>query len=120
MIGQHLLLSPVSTVVKPTYSVSDHRPNPTQRGSRNALGGITSRRHARLVEEHRFDLHVGVLDEIVGLITCRRRATPAQDRKTTSMDRRRVSSPCEDNVNGGQVDGREVSRTGVQVERVES
>ena len=31
-----------------------------------------------------------------------------------------VSSPCEDNVNGGLVDGLVEGRTGVQVERVES
>ena len=30
-----------------------------------------------------------------------------------------VSSPCEDDVNGGLDDGRVLGRTGVQVERVE-
>ena len=30
VIGQHLLLSPLSTVVKPACSEFDHRPNPIQ------------------------------------------------------------------------------------------
>ena len=37
VIGRHLLLSPVSTVVKPAYSDNAHRPSPTQEGSRNAI-----------------------------------------------------------------------------------
>ena len=49
LIGQHLLLSPVSTAVKSECSVSDHRPDPI-------LGCVITRRRARLVEEHRFDL----------------------------------------------------------------
>ena len=32
MIGRHLLLSSVTTAVKPAYSVFDHRPNPIQEG----------------------------------------------------------------------------------------
>ena len=54
VIGQNLLLSPANAVVKPAYSEFDHRPNPIQEECRSALGCITSRRHARLVEEHRF------------------------------------------------------------------
>ena len=73
MIGRHLLLFPVSTAVKPAYSVLDHRPNPIQEGRcRKALSRITSRHHTRSVEEHRFDLHGVVLNEIVGLISCTR------------------------------------------------
>ena len=32
VIGRHLLLSPVSTALKPAYSVFAHRPNPIQEG----------------------------------------------------------------------------------------
>ena len=73
VIGRHLLLSPVSTVVKPACSVFAHRPHPTQEGEgRNALKWIISRRHTRSVEEHRFDQYWGIhFGEIFGLITCR-------------------------------------------------
>ena len=73
VVGQHLLVSPPNAAVKPAYSVSGHRPNPTiQEGSLNALSWITSRRHARSVEEHRFDLYICHFIEILGLLTCRR------------------------------------------------
>ena len=32
MVGLHLLLSPVGTVVKPAYPLFAHRPNPIQEG----------------------------------------------------------------------------------------
>ena len=53
VIGQHLLVSPFCTAMKPAYSDLDHCPNPIQEeGSQ-----CTSRHHARLVEEHRIDLY---------------------------------------------------------------
>ena len=72
MIGQHLLLSPVNTVVQPAEHGSAHRPD--SGGSVAMLSDVSqiSRRHARLVEEHRFDLCGVVLNEFFGLITCRR------------------------------------------------
>ena len=52
VIGEHLFLSPVSTAVETAYSEFDRRPNPIQEGCRNALRGVISRCHARLVEEY--------------------------------------------------------------------
>ena len=51
MIGQHFLLSPVNTVVKPAGSVFAHRPNPIQEGRRDAFSRIISRCHTRSVGE---------------------------------------------------------------------
>ena len=51
VISQHLLLSPVSTVVKPAWSVFADRPNPIQEGSRDAFSRIMSRCLARSVED---------------------------------------------------------------------
>ena len=61
------------------------------------------------MEEHRFDHHGVVLNEILGLITCRR---------GRFAEWAQVYSPCEDDVNRGLVGGRVEGRTGVQVERV--
>ena len=68
MIGRHLLLSPVSTAVKPTHAVFAHHPNPIQEGE---LSRIVSRRHAWSVEEHRCNLCIVHFSEIVGLINCK-------------------------------------------------
>ena len=53
--------------MKPTYSEFDHRPDPIQDGGVATPSDITSRRHARLVEEHRFDLHRVAFNEFLGL-----------------------------------------------------
>ena len=71
VIGLHLLLFPVSTVVK-----SQHVPYLLivqilfKKGRSNALSRIISRRHARSVEEYRCYLCTVHYNEIVGLITC--------------------------------------------------
>ena len=71
MVGLHLLLSPVGTVVKPANPMFVHRPNPILEGRSNVLSRIISRRHARSVEEYRCDLRIVYFNEIVGLITCK-------------------------------------------------
>ena len=41
VIGQHLLLSPVSTAVEPAYSEFDHRPHPIQEGEVAMLSDVS-------------------------------------------------------------------------------
>ena len=73
VIGQYLLFSPVSAVVKSVWSVFAHRPNQIQEGGRDAFSRIISRCHTRTLEEWRFYLHRIVLFcKIFGLIICRR------------------------------------------------
>ena len=76
---------------------------------------LSARRHARFVEERRFDLFFGHFIEILGLITCKRCRLSHRPKNTFGG-----SAPCEDVINEGLVDGRAEGWIGVQVERVES
>ena len=68
-------------------------------------------------KEHRFDQNRGVLfSEIHGLIKLWASAFQPGDRKTHSMDLRRIKSQSDVDLNEGLVDRRVESRTGVHVE----
>ena len=104
VVGPHLPLPPASAAVVQV---------------RFRKGCIISRRHARLMEEQLFDHHGVVLNEIVGLVTCRRGCfLPRSVRRSTDLHRYNLQVNIRSK--GGLDDGRTEGRTGVQVERMES
>ena len=113
LVGPHLLLSPVCTVVKPAYSVFTHHPNPIQDGEWQCSQLNQSRRHARFVEEHRFDQKRGALfSEILGVAECISATGPKDTVDGSAQDK----YPYEVDSNECRPDGRVEGRTGVHVE----